>query len=106
MRLSFEVGGGGVRLKLNVQGQGGGRILDIDGEGEWGVLKIGNFYRHHMCIIPKVIFFSISYFLMYHLYLPYDLFHNESVFITINNFLLLPMVNILTISRAGWKVAA
>ena len=28
------------------------------------------------------------------------------MFITINNFLLLAMVNILTISRAGWKIAA
>ena len=42
---------------------------------------------------------------MYSLYLPYDLFLNESVFITINNFLLLAVVNILTLSRAGWKIA-
>ena len=28
------------------------------------------------------------------------------MFITISNFLLLAMVNILTISRAGWKIAA
>ena len=32
--------GGGARLKLNVQGQGGGRILDADGQVGWGVLKI------------------------------------------------------------------
>ena len=50
------------------------------------------------------IFFSISYSSLYHLYLPYDLFLNESVFITINYFLLLAMVNILTILRAGWKI--
>ena len=42
---------------------------------------------------------------MYSLYLPYYLFLNESVFITINNFLLLAVVNILTLSRAGWKIA-
>ena len=54
----------------------------------------------------KVIFFSISHSLQYHICLPYDLFLNESVFITINKFLLLAMVKILTISRAGWKIAA
>ena len=53
-----------------------------------------------------MIFFSVSYSLLYHLYLPYDLFLNESELITINNFLLLAMVNVLTISRAGWKIAA
>ena len=42
---------------------------------------------------------------MYSLYFPYDLFLNESVFITINNFLQLAVVNILTRSRAGWKIA-
>ena len=30
-------------LKLDVQGQEGGRILDADGQGRWGVLKIGKF---------------------------------------------------------------
>ena len=54
----------------------------------------------------KVIFFSINHSLLYHPYLPYHLFLNESVFITINNFLLLAMVNLLTVSRAGWKIAA
>ena len=34
---------GGCRLKLDVQGQGGGRILDVDGHGGWVVLKIGQF---------------------------------------------------------------
>ena len=47
---------------------------------------------------------NISYFLLYHLYLPYDLFLNESVFITINNFLLLSMANMLTISRADGRL--
>ena len=38
--LSF---GGGVHMKLDFQGQGGGRILDVDGQGGWVVLKIGQF---------------------------------------------------------------
>ena len=29
-------GGGGIRLKLDVQGQGSARILDVDGQGKWG----------------------------------------------------------------------
>ena len=53
-----------------------------------------------------MIFFSISYSLLYHVYLPYDLFLNESVYITINNFLLLAMINITIIWRVGWKIAA
>ena len=28
---------GGVRLKLDVQGQGGGKILDVDGQGVGGL---------------------------------------------------------------------
>ena len=32
-----------VRLKLNVQGQEGGKILDAAGQGGWWVLKIGRF---------------------------------------------------------------
>ena len=40
-----------VRLKLDVQGQGGGRILDVDGQGRWGVLKLDNFHGRHMFII-------------------------------------------------------
>ena len=37
--------GRGFRLKLDVQGQGVGRILDVAGQGGWrrGVLKIGQF---------------------------------------------------------------
>ena len=42
----------GVRLKLDVQGQEGGRILDVDGQGRLGVLKIGQFswtsYVYHL----------------------------------------------------------
>ena len=45
---------GGVRLKFNVQGQGGEGILDLDGQrGRGGILKIGNFHGGNMCIIPK-----------------------------------------------------
>ena len=35
--------GGGNRLKLDVQGQEGGKILDVDGQGGWGVLIIRQF---------------------------------------------------------------
>ena len=31
--------GRGVRLKLDVQGQVGGRILDVDGQGRWGFFE-------------------------------------------------------------------
>ena len=34
---------GGVRLKLDDQVQGGGRILDVAGQVGWGVLKIEQF---------------------------------------------------------------
>ena len=33
----------GVHLKLDVEGQGSGRISDVDGQREWGVLKIRQF---------------------------------------------------------------
>ena len=39
--LSFEEGGRWLRLEMDVQGQGGERILEVDGQGGWGVLKIG-----------------------------------------------------------------
>ena len=40
-------GGGreGVRLKLDVQGQGGGEIPDVDEQGRWEVLIIRQFSR-------------------------------------------------------------
>ena len=45
--LSFEEegggGAGGVSLELDVQGQGGGRILDVDGQEDRFFLKIGKF---------------------------------------------------------------
>ena len=47
--LSFGKGGGrGVRLELDVKGQGGGRMLDIARQGEWGVSKLHHFYRRHV----------------------------------------------------------
>ena len=53
-KLSFR-GNRGFYLKLDAQGQGGGRILDVDrqwGEGSW---KLDNFHGLHMCIISKMI---------------------------------------------------
>ena len=44
----------GVRLKLDVQGQGGERVLDIDGQGGWGSWKLDNFHGRHMCSIPYI----------------------------------------------------
>ena len=57
-------------------------------------------------VFLKVTFFNISYSWLHHLYLPYSLSLNESVFITINIFLLFAIVNILTILLVGWKIAA
>ena len=42
-------GGGGVRLKLDVQFQGGRRIFDLDGQGGWGVLD--NFHGSQTIMI-------------------------------------------------------
>ena len=43
-------GGRGDRLKLGVQDQGGGRMLDIAGQVEWRILKIGPFsWTLHVC---------------------------------------------------------
>ena len=36
-RRGEKVGGGGVRLKLDVQRQEGGIFLDVDGQGVWGL---------------------------------------------------------------------
>ena len=32
-----------MRLKLDIQDQGSGRILNVDGQREWGVLKTEQF---------------------------------------------------------------
>ena len=45
-------GVGRVRLRLDVQGQGGRRILDLDGQKGEGSLKLDNFHGCRMCIIP------------------------------------------------------
>ena len=49
-RLLFGEGRGGkVCLKLNIQSQVGGRTLDVDEPGGWGVFKIGQWisYVYH-----------------------------------------------------------
>ena len=63
-------------MKLDVQDQGGGRILDTDGQKGWGFLKIGQFHEHHMCIIPnaamwfdKEVFFGLQEQLISHFFL-------------------------------------
>ena len=38
-------------LKWNVQGQGGEKILDVDGQGGWRVLKIGQYVYHPLVIL-------------------------------------------------------
>ena len=43
------MGGMGVRLKLDVQGKGGGFW-----QGEWGSRNMDNFHGRHMCIIPNI----------------------------------------------------
>ena len=51
-------------LKFDVQGQGGRRILDDDGQGGWRVLKVGQFsWRRHMYIIPYSAFMESSIFI-------------------------------------------
>ena len=45
---------GGRRLKLDIQDQEGGRILGVDEQGRWGVLKIGqsswtSYVYHPLC---------------------------------------------------------
>ena len=46
---------GGFHLKLYMQGQEGGDVLDVDGQGGWGSWKLSNFQGHNMCIIPDII---------------------------------------------------
>ena len=48
-------GGGEVCLKLDVQGQEGGRILDVDGQVGGVSWKLFNFDEHYMCIIPNLL---------------------------------------------------
>ena len=51
----MEKGGRGVgrvRLRLDVQGQGRRRILDVDGQKGEESWKLDNFHGRRMCIIP------------------------------------------------------
>ena len=54
-RQRVREGGEGC-LKLDVQGQGRGRIFDVDGQVGWTVLKIGQFsgtsYVYHVVRMP------------------------------------------------------
>ena len=43
----------GFRLKLDVQGQGDGRILDVAGQEGGGSWKLHNFHGGHSCIVLK-----------------------------------------------------
>ena len=46
----------GVRLKLDVQGEVGGKNLDVDGQGGGGgSCNLDNIHGHHMCIVPYYI---------------------------------------------------
>ena len=60
---SFVGEGGGVRLKLNVQGEEGGKILNVDGDGGGGILKIRKFswtsYMYRSC---RISYFSCKIF--------------------------------------------
>ena len=47
-----------VHLKLDVQSQGGGRILDVAGQARWGSWKLDNFHGHDMCIVPYIELFK------------------------------------------------
>ena len=44
----------GLPLKLGVQGQGGGKILDLAEQREWEVrgLEFDKFHGSQMCIVP------------------------------------------------------
>ena len=50
---------GGSSFKLDVQGQRCGKILDLDGQGEWGM---DYFHGRHMCIVPKNILHASYWF--------------------------------------------
>ena len=49
-----------VRLKLDVQGLGGGKILNVDGQkGGVGLKNSTNFQGRYMCIIPGMSSYSV-----------------------------------------------
>ena len=53
-------------LNVDVQCQGGGKRLDVDGQGVWGVLKIRQFswmtYVYRPLLHPSVIFYELVRF--------------------------------------------
>ena len=65
-----------VRLKLDVQGQEGGKMLDVDGQESEGSWKLDNFHGRHMCIDPnpkhEVLFswYKNFWFLWHKIYVP------------------------------------
>ena len=58
--LSFGEGAGGIRLKLDVKVQEGGRILEVAGRGGWGVMKIGRFSWTSYVYSPLTMFFWLK----------------------------------------------
>ena len=49
-----------VRLKLGVQGQGSGRILDVAGQWGEGSWKLDNFHGRHVFIVPNAMRFAFA----------------------------------------------
>ena len=48
---------------MDVQSQGGNKMLNVAGQGGGGSWKLGNFHGRHMCIIPYDIYdVSKSYY--------------------------------------------
>ena len=46
-------------MKLDIQGEGGERILDLDRQGGGGSWKSDNFHGRHIYIIPKQIILNV-----------------------------------------------
>ena len=53
-----KAGGGVVRLKLDVQGQGSGRILDLDGRGGMGGLENCTDFMDVICVSSLKLIFN------------------------------------------------
>ena len=51
---SYELCSCTAGLKLDAQGQGGGEISAVDGQGCLGSWKLDNFHGRHMCIVPNL----------------------------------------------------
>ena len=41
--------------------KGGGKILNVDGNGGGGFCKLDNFHGCHMCIVPNMYIYFIFY---------------------------------------------